>query len=59
MFAVSFGGLIVSTLYQYGISAMPASLKTPGGMGFTVALWVVAAALIWFTMRMRSRGILR
>ncbi len=57
--AVSLTGLIVSTLYQYGLSAMPASLRTPGGMGFTAALWVIAAALLAFAARMRRRGILR
>lgn len=57
--AVSLGGLIVGTVYQYGISDMPASLRTPGGVGFTAALWVVAASLLWFSVRMRARGILR
>ena len=59
VFAVSLAGLVVGTIYQYGLSAMPASLKTPGGIGFTAALWVVASALVWFAIRMRARGILR
>ena len=59
VFAVSLAGLVIGTIYQYGISAMPASLKTPGGMAFTAALWVVAAALLWFAARMRARGVLR
>lgn len=59
VFAISLAGLVAGTIYQYGISDMPASLKTPGGMGFTAALWVVAAGLLWFATRMRARGILR
>lgn len=59
VFAISLAGLIVSTIYQYSVSAMPASLKTPGGIGFTAALWVVATALLWFAVRMRARGVLR
>jgi hypothetical protein len=59
VFAVSLAGLVVGTLYQYGISAMPASLKTSGGMVFTAALWVGAILLLWFAVRMRARGVLR
>ncbi len=57
--AASLAGLVVGTVYQYAISAMPASLKTPGAIGFTAALWVVASALPWFAARMRARGVLR
>jgi len=56
---VSLAGLIVVTMYQYGISGMPASLRTPGGVAFTAALWAVAAGLLWFAVRMRGRAILR
>lgn len=58
-FAVSLAGLIVGTIYQFGMSDMPESLKTPGGWAFTMALWIVAIFLLWYAMRMRSRGVLR
>jgi hypothetical protein len=58
-FALSLLGLIVATIYQFGVSAMPASLKTTGGMAFTAALWIVAILLLWYAYRMRARGVLR
>ncbi len=59
VFAVSLGGLIVSTAYQFGSGTMPAGMRTPGAIGFTAALWVVAIALLWFAHVMRRREILR
>ena len=58
-YAASLAGLAVGTFYQFGISAMPASVRTPGAIGFNAALWVVAIALLWFARRMQARGILR
>jgi hypothetical protein len=58
-FALSLAGLVVATVYQFGLANMPASLKTGGGMAFTAALWVVAILLLWYATRMRARGVLR
>ena len=58
-FAVSLAGLVVSTIYQYGIADMPAGMKTGGAMMFTAALWAVAGLLLWYANRMRARGVLR
>lgn len=58
-FAVSLAGLVGTTIYQYGVGGMPASLKTGGGMAFTAALWAVAVLLLWYAIRMRARGVLR
>jgi hypothetical protein len=58
-FAISLAGLVVATVYQYFIGAMPESLKTNGGMGFTFVLWVVAALLLWYATAQRARGVLR
>jgi hypothetical protein len=58
-FAISLAGLVVSTVYQYFIGAMPESLRTSGGMGFTFVLWVVAALLLWYATRQRAAGVLR
>jgi hypothetical protein len=58
-FALSVAGLVVATVYQFGLSNMPASLNTSGGMAFTATLWVVAILLLWYSTRMRARGVLR
>jgi hypothetical protein len=58
-FAVSLAGLVLATVYQYFIGAMPESLRTNGGMGFTAVLWIVAALLLWYAIRQRARGALR
>jgi hypothetical protein len=58
-FAISLAGLVVATVYQYFIGAMPESLKTNGGMGFTAVLWIVAALLLWYAVRQRAAGVLR
>jgi hypothetical protein len=58
-FAVSLAGLVVATIYQYSIGAMPESLRTNGGQGFTAVLWIVAALLIWYSVRQSARGVLR
>jgi hypothetical protein len=58
-FIVSLAGLVVSTVYQYGVGAMPESLKTNGGMGFTAVLSIVAGLLVWYAMRQRAAGVLR
>ena len=58
-FALSLAGLIVATIYQYGVGHMPESLRTNGGMGFTAVLWIVAALLLWYAHRQRAAGVLR
>ena len=52
-------GLVVGTIYQFGVSDMPASLKTPGNWAFTAALWAVSILLLYYAARMRTRGDLR
>jgi hypothetical protein len=58
-FALSLAGLVLSTIYQFGISDMPASLKTNGAYIFTATLWVGAILLLWYALAMRRRGVLR
>jgi|KBSSwiStaDraftv2_1062776.scaffolds.fasta_scaffold123988_1 hypothetical protein len=58
-FAISLAGLVIGTVYQFGISDMPASLKTPGGWAFTAALWLVAIFLLWYARQMQRMGQLR
>lgn len=58
-FAVSLAGLVIGTIYQFGLSDMPKSLNTSGNWMFTGALWIVAILLLWYAARMRARGVLR
>ncbi|MCM8732218.1 hypothetical protein ACFO8O_14740 [Hephaestia sp. GCM10023244] len=58
-FTASLAGLVIGTVYQFGVSAMPASLNTPAGMAFTAALWIGAVLLLWYAIRMRACGVLR
>lgn len=57
-FFISFLGLIGTTIFQFGVSDMPESLKTEGGLMFTGLLWVVAGFLLWYAARMRAKGVL-
>lgn len=57
-FALSLIGLAISTVYQL-MTPMPASMTTPGAIGLTVGIWVIAGLLLWYAMRMRWRGFLR
>ena len=58
-FEIALVGLAGTTLYQWGISGMPESLKTSGGMAFAAVIWIVTGLLLWYVMRMRARGVLR
>ena len=58
-FAVSLLGLAVGTIYQYLLSSPPADLMTPGMIGFTVAIWVVAIALLLYARSMHEKRVLR
>lgn len=58
-FAISLLGLAGGTVYQFVVSDMPESLRTPSGWVFTALLWVVAVLLLWYAIRMRVRGVLR
>ncbi|MCT2398890.1 hypothetical protein [Novosphingobium mangrovi (ex Huang et al. 2023)] len=57
-FAVSLAGLAGTLLWQLA-SDMPASMTTPANVAFSVAIWIVALALLWYAIRMRGRGVLR
>ena len=57
-FGVSLLGLIGSHSYQYTSNA-PTGLNTASGTAFAAVLAIVAVALLFYSMRMRNRGILR
>ena len=57
-FAVSLLGVLGTSIFQYGLSDAPASFRTGGAMAFSAAIWVVAIALLYYSVRMRRRGVL-
>ena len=57
-FEASLAGLLVGTVYQYGMSDMPAEMKS-AMMGMSAFIWAVAIGLLLYAMRMRRSGVLR
>ena len=57
-FALSLLGLLGTTIYQYGMSAMPAAMKTPGAMAFSATIWIIALFLFWYARKKHDEGIL-
>jgi hypothetical protein len=58
-FAISFAGLVLASIYQFGLGNMPKSLMTTGGMVFTAILWAIAIFLVWYAAKLRRDGVLR
>lgn len=57
-FALSLLGLLGTTIYQYGMSAMPAAMRTPGAMAFSATIWIIALFLFWYARKKRDEGVL-
>lgn len=57
-FALSLLGLLGTTIYQFGMSAMPAAMRTPGAMAFTATIWIIALFLFWYARKKRDEGVL-
>ena len=49
-------GLIGSNTWQYGMSDMPESLSSPA---LTILIWVTTLFMLYYSLRMRSAGVLR
>lgn len=58
-FAGSLLGLLVLTVYQYGMAGAPASAKTSGMMVMELTIWAVAIFLLYYAWMMQKRAILR
>jgi hypothetical protein len=58
-FGLSLLGLAIGTFYQFGMSDMPADMKSGFVLGLYVFLWAVAIGLLVYAMRMHRRGVLR
>lgn len=57
-FTISLAGLAVSSLYQFVLTDGAEIMGSMGGV-MTVMIWVVAIALLWYSVRQRNRGALR
>jgi hypothetical protein len=57
-FAISVAGLAASTIFNFGMSD-GAEVMGQGAVGMTAFIWVVAVALLVYSTRLRSRGVLR
>ena len=58
-FGISLVGLLVSTIYQYGLASPPADMMTGGMIAMNIAIWVIAIALLLYARQMRAKGSLR
>lgn len=58
-FGISLGGLLVTSIYQYGLSTPPADLQGGAMMVMSLVIWAVAIALLAYAWRMRAKGVLR
>ncbi len=59
LFAISIVGLIGTTIFQWGISDLPADLKTTGHMLFAAAIWLITITLFFYSKIQRSKNVLR
>jgi hypothetical protein len=57
-FVLSVAGLAVSTVAQQ-ITGLPDTMKTDGMLAMSVAIWVIAIALVFYSRRMQGEGVLR
>lgn len=59
-FGLSLVGLLVSSIWQFGVSEVKASeIMPPEAMYITIFIWVVAIALFFYARKKRSAGVLR
>ena len=59
LYMLSLLGLLVGTIYQYGIADIPDDMMTPAMMSVSALIWVIAIGLLFYAMRMRRSGVLR
>lgn len=58
-FAVSLVGLVVSQVFQYLASDMPASMRSPAMYGMSAVIWAGLMFLLWYARKLRAQGVLR
>lgn len=58
-FWASLAGLAASTAWQWGASAIPPSLQTPGMLAMNAVIWAIAIGLVVYSSVLRAAGRLR
>ena len=58
-FGVSIAGLLLSTINQFILPSPPEGMASPAMMAMNALIWVVAIALLVYSIRMHKRGVLR
>jgi hypothetical protein len=56
-FAVSLGGLAISSIYNFGFSN-GAEIMGTGAVIFTAVIWVAAILLLWYSKKQTDNGVL-
>ena len=59
VFGVSLAGLALSSLYQWFVNPPPGETQSGGMLALDLAIWAIAIGLLWYTQRMKARGVLR
>ena len=59
LFAVSIIGLIGTSIYQWGVSDMPDTLKTTGHIAFALAIWAITIGLFFYARVMAAKNVLK
>jgi hypothetical protein len=59
LYAVSLLGLLLTTIYQFGMSTPPAALTTPAMYMMTGFIWIIAIVLFLYARNMAAKGVLR
>ena len=58
-YAISLAGMMISISWQLSMSNIPESLTTPAMVAINMLIWITAAGLLIYAVRMRARGFLR
>ena len=58
VFLVSFLAMVVTTIYNYGLSDGMEVMGDPGALAFSAVIFVVALLLYLYARAMRNRGVL-
>lgn len=58
-YAISLLGLLVLTVYQYGMSHPVAAMRTTGMNVMELVIWAIGIFLLWYAWTMEKKGVLR
>ncbi len=58
-FGLSLVGLLISTIYQYGMANLPADMQSSTMMMMNLVIWAIAIGLFGYARWMRAKGVLR